>query len=188
MSVVGVAMLFDSASDVHGRQQGKDERLDECYHDLDEVQEQCEQGDYRGDHEALENKDQTEEAQQDDVACSDVGEQPDHQGEWLHKYTYDLNRDHDDQQRGRYAGRCQKVFVIVAICIQVDHDECQNRQCHRDGDITCKVGRAREQAHDVVDQNEEEQREQVGQVFFVFRAYVRFHHFVADEEDDYLHG
>jgi hypothetical protein len=39
MSVICMAVLFNGTSDVHGRQKGKDESLDECNHDLDKVQE-----------------------------------------------------------------------------------------------------------------------------------------------------
>lgn len=62
MSVICVAMFFNSAADVHGRQKGKDKCLDKRYHDLDEVEEQGEERDNRRDYKALENKDQTEKA------------------------------------------------------------------------------------------------------------------------------
>ena len=112
LGVLFVVVLFYRAAKVHGRKQGEHIRLKKRYEKLKEVHEHREGNRNRADCEALENKDQREQAQDDDVTCRDVSEKSNHQGERLCQDTYHFNRDHDQQQWLWHARRIKDVRPV----------------------------------------------------------------------------
>ena len=76
--VLFVVVLFYCAAKVHGRKQRENIRLKKRYEQFKEVHEHRKGNRNRANGEALENKDQREQAQDNDVASRNVGEKSHH--------------------------------------------------------------------------------------------------------------
>ena len=72
--VVGVVVFFHRATEIHRRQQGEHISLQQSHKQFQEVHEDGESHTHRPDGQALEDKDQREQAQDNDVPGGDVGE------------------------------------------------------------------------------------------------------------------
>ena len=71
--VIGMVVLFNRAAEIHGSQQGENISLQQGHKQLQEVHEDGESHAHRPDGQALEDKDQREQAQDNDVTGGDVG-------------------------------------------------------------------------------------------------------------------
>ena len=72
--VVDVVVFFHCATEIHRRQQGEHISLQQSHKQFQKVHEDGESHTHRPDSQALENKDQREQAEDDDVTGGDVGE------------------------------------------------------------------------------------------------------------------
>ena len=170
-------LLADGHANVHRTEQGEDECLDERHQQLHQSHEDVEEnGDRR--HSPADNRvhlaedeNQRDERQGDDVAGGDVGEESHHQHERLGEDTDGLHQRHDRQrnlQPPRHARRVEDVFPVLLAGGEGGHEEGDERENARHGDVAGEVRAARENRDDaqhVVQEDEEEQREQVGCVF-----------------------
>ncbi len=191
--------LPDGHADVHRTEQREDERLDERHQQLHQTHEDVEEdGDRRdrptdGRVHLPEDENQRHERQGDDVAGGDVGEKSHHQHERLGEDADGLHQRHDRQwelQPPRHARRVEDVFPVLLAGREGGHEEGDERENARHGDVAGEVRAARENRDDaqhVVQEDEEEQREQIRCVFVGVFAQRRGDDFVLDEHDDRLH-
>lgn len=127
------------------------------------------------------------------MAGGDVGEESHHQHERLREDTDGLHQGHDRQrnlQPPRHARGVEDVFPVLLAGREGGHEEGDERENARHGDVAGEVRAARENRDDaqhVVQEDEEEQREQVRCVFVGVFAQRRGNHLVLDENDDRLH-
>ena len=184
----------------HGGEQGEDESLDEGHDALQQAHEDIEdEGDdghavAQPDAHATEDEDERDDAEGDDVAGGDVGEESHHQHEGLGEDTDDFHKGHQrdgDLEEPRHTGRVDEVLPVVGVGGEGGDEEGDEGEHAGDGDVAGEVGAAREnrdEAHQVINKNEEEEREQIGEVFLVASlAEGGDGHLVADEEDERFH-
>ena len=105
------------------------------------------------------------------MAGGDVGEKSHHQHERLGENSDGLHQRHDRQrelQPPRYARCVEDIHPILFSGRKRRHKEGDERQNACDRDVAGEVRAARENrddAHDVVQEDEEKERKQVGGVF-----------------------
>ena len=106
------------------------------------------------------------------MACKDVGKQTDHQGKRLGEDTEEFDsrhqRDGAFQEHGHFR---PKDFLPILLGAEYIHgNERAECQYQRNGDVAGHVTSTREyryQPHDIVHENEEEGREQIGRILLV---------------------
>ena len=192
-------LLADGHTDVHRAEQREDERLDERHQKFHQAHENVEEDGNRrhgptdGRIHLTEDEDQRDERQRDDVTSGDVGEKSHHQHERLREDTDGLHQRHDGQrdlQPPRHTRRVEDVFPVLLAGGKGGHEEGDERQNAGHGDVARKVRAARENrddTHDVVQEDEEEQGEQIGRVFVGVFAQRRGNHLVLEEHDNGFH-
>lgn len=165
-------------SDIDGTEQCEDESLDEGDQQFKAAHEDVEEhGDYGytvadGRGHLTEDEDQGDETQHDDVAGGDVGEKSYHQHERFGEDADDFHERHDwkwNLQPPWHAGSVHDVNPVLFVAGELGDEESEECQDARDGDVAGEVRSAREyrnQAHQVVQQYEEEQSQQIGRVFW----------------------
>ena len=140
-----------------------------------------------------EEEDEAEKADDDDVPCGDVGEQTNHQHERLDENAQQFDERHQRQRElepPRHARRIDDMHPVRFRGTEGGDEEGEQRQHHRDGDVAGYVGAEREernQPHQVVDQDEEKERQQVGHEAVVLVADGWSGDVVAHEENHRLH-
>lgn len=138
------------------------------------------------------NEDQADEAQHDDMARSDVGEETDHQDEGLGKDAHEFHQGHEGKGKFKppgHAGGVVNVLPVVPVANESGNDKGNERHDHRYGDIARKVGSAGEKGNksdQVVKENEKEQGKQVWHEPFVFMIPDRGSCHIPDKQDDRL--
>ena len=164
-------------TDVDSAQQGEDKRLDEGHQQFQTAHEDVEEdGHHRhavaeGGRHLPEDEYQRDEAQHDNVAGRDVGEKTDHQHERLREDADQLHKRHDrggQLQPPRHARRVENVHPVLLAGGERGDEKRDQRQDAGDGDVAGEVGPAREyrdEPHQVVQQDEEEERKQIGRIF-----------------------
>ncbi len=117
------------------------------------------------------------------MPCHHVGKKTNDQGKGLNKYTQELYRHKDQFNTKGHTGRIENMTPVMAVGTEQYHYKRNQTQYSRKGNITCYVGRARYQAKNIINENEKENCQQVGQVFFVFMTQVGFCHFISYKSD-----
>ena len=192
-------LLTDGHTDVHRAEQREDESLDERHQKLHQTHEDVKENGNRrhgptdGRVHLTEDENQRDKRQRDDVAGGDVGEESHHQHERLREDTDSLHQRHDRQrnlQPPRHARRVEDVLPVLLAGGEGGHEEGDERQNAGHGNVAREVRAARENrddAHDVVQEDEEEEREQIGRIFVGVFAQRRGNHLVLKEHDDGFH-
>lgn len=186
----------DGHADVERGEHGKDEGLDVGHKAFQEANEDAEEHGNHGDRsadkiakEVAEDEDDDNEAQDDDVSGRHVGKQSDHKndgfGEDSHQFDYRHQR--EDFEPCGHPGRIEDVNPIVLVATEVGDDKGDDGENHRYGYAACDVSPCREEGYQsqaVAEEDEEKEREQVGQVFFVFGTNHRNGDAVAHEDHE----
>src|ERR1044072_6895753 len=78
------------------------------------------------------NENDRDQSKHDNVSCCHVRKQTNHQCERLREDTYDLDRDHNDQQRNRNSRRREDVTPVVLVSGEYCKQQCKDREneCH----------------------------------------------------------
>ena len=181
----------------HGGQQGEYECLDEGDDAFQQSHENIEDQGYDGnaiaetDAHSAKDEDERDDAEGDDMAGGDVGKKSHHQHERLGEDSDDFHHRHQrdgELEEPRHAGGVDQMLPIVAVSGERGDQEGDGGQDAGNGDVAGDIGAAGEdgdESHQVVDQNEEEKGEQVGEVFLVFfLSQGRNGHLVPDEENE----
>ena len=121
-----------------------------------------------------------------------VGEESEHQGEWLGEDAHEFYQRHDGHWYFEPPGgvRPEYVFPVSLGPEEIDGQEGAHRQHHRDSDIACHTGPAGEyryQPHQVVYKDEEERGKQVRGELAVVWAYAGLDDVVVHHHDKHLH-
>ena len=197
--VMTVASVVNCCANVAGGQDGEDEGLQESYQQFDQVHKGRKQtaddatcyGTAYTFTVVAKEEDQTDQAQDDDVACRDVGKQTYHQGERLNDQAQYFYRGQYNFDPSRNAWHPEDVLPVVLIAAEVGDQEGQHRQHQRHRQVARYVGTPREegnQAQQVAEQDEEEQRHNKRlETLIVLLADHRTRNFIADENKDGLY-
>ncbi len=184
----------------HSRKQGEDEGLDEGDDAFEQshkdVKDEGDDGNAIAETHAhaSEDEDERDNAEGDDVTSGDVGEESHHQHEGLGEDTDDFHEGHQrdgNLEEPRHAGGVDEVLPVVGVSGEGGDEESDESEHASDRDVAGEVGAAgedRDESHEVVDEDEEEEGEQIGEVFLVARFAERGDsHLIADEQDDGFH-
>ena len=186
-------------ADVDGAQQGEDKCLDEGHQQFQTAHEYVEEdGHHRhtvaeGGCHLPEDEYQRDETQHNDVAGGDVGKKTDHQHERLREDADQLHKRHDrggQLQPPGHARRVENVHPILLAGGKRRDEEGDQGQDTRNGDIARQVGAAwkyRNQPHKVVQQDEEEEREQIRCIFVGMFSQRWIDDLVLQEHDHRFH-
>src|SRR5213592_123640 len=185
--------------DEHGGEQRKDIGLQKRDQKLEKHHEQRE-ADGSPHHDVAdhrrrgpEHEDQAEQDENHEVAGRHVGEQPQRQGERLHKFPDQLHGRHDDRHDHRtdalHARRHHHDRLEVALRPQgteagdLDREEGCEREPRGDGDVAGGGRAPGQEAEQVAVENEEEERQDVRREDFAAVADARDRDVVADEQN-----
>ena len=105
------------------------------------------------------------------MSCSDVGKKPDHQGEGFCKKPDDLHGDHDGCKPYRNAGCIEYMLPVSPVAAELGDQKGNGCQYKRNGNVPGNIGSEREerdQSHQVVEQDKEKDRQEVGHEPLVF--------------------
>ena len=125
------------------------------------------------------------------MAHQDVGEKPDHQTERLCEHAYDLDYRHQRQrnlQPGRHI-RPENVFPVMLVSEYVDGEEGKQREYQRHRNVASHIGPSGEERHDahqVVNEYEEECRQQIRRITLVVVAYTILYDVILNHRHQHL--
>src|SRR5580692_10961080 len=183
---------FKSLPDKYRGQISKDEGLYKCHQYFDQVNEYRQYDEERGSTPSqgrihgAKDEDQAYKAQDDDMARDHIGKKTDDQGEGLRENTQYLHR-HHDRLHAQWHGRIGDMPPIMPVGAGQDHNKSNNSQYGRESDIARHIGRSRHQADQVVDQDEEEDREQEGHILFILIPQVGLAYLIPDKGNNGFH-
>ena len=138
------------------------------------------------------HEDHARQAQNHRMSGHHVGEQTDHQRERLRENPDQLDRRHHRHGNLEPCGYFgpENLLPVLPRSEQVHGKERTQRKHQRHGDVARYVRPAREerdQPHQVVDENEEEHRQQIGREPFVIPADATLDQIVVDHHHEHLH-
>ena len=194
-----VIMLFHSHAKVECRKQCENVCLDESHQQFKEPHEYAESNGYRRHcrtqhaFDIAENKDQAHETKDNDMPCRDVGKETDHEDERLGEYPEEIDKRHqrDREFKPPWHARCIiDMFPVIFVPDESRDNKSENCQNARDGQVAGHIRPEREerdQAHQVIKKDEEENSQQIRKIFFIFLfTDGGFGNVVPDKQDDWL--
>ena len=136
-------------------------------------------------------EDDGNDAQQHDMSRHDVRKETHHQAEGLREHPDNLDEGHQGEglQEDGNVGP-ENLLPVVLVAEDVDGKERADGKEERDGDVSRQVGPAGEEgddAHQVVDEDEEEGRQQVGRVTVGILPYGILDDVVVNHHHQHLH-
>ena len=158
--------LVGGFTEVNGRQEGENKCLKKCHEQFEAVHENHKgsgkdanaKSSSQGVTFFSKDDDQADERQDDDVACTDVRCQTNHQHDGLEEHAHDFNGDDDGHDKQGHSGRPKEVAPIMLVPIEIRQQKHQCRQYHSHANGTSDIKSSKEwnQAEEVAEEYEEE--------------------------------
>ena len=163
-------MLFHGHPEIKSRKKRENVCLDECHQQFQESHEYAESNGYRGNgrtqhaFDIAENKDQAHEAEDDDMPGGNVSKETDHEDERLGNNSHELDNGHERYREFQPPGHARGIvnmFPVILIRAESGDNECEHSHDAGHGNVARYVGpegKEWDQAHEVVQEDEEEYR------------------------------
>lgn len=123
--IVRMLMLSHCLTKIHGRQQSENIGLENGHKQLQQTHGCREYGRSDSNKNTFEYKGESQKAQNNDVTCRNVGEQPDHQGKGLGNNPNQFDRKHNNSQQQWNTWCPENVGPVIFIAGKQCENECK---------------------------------------------------------------